>query len=277
MRYLSCLLVALFCCSTLAKEAKYVRVTDGAHPYVIELIELALSYQSTPYKLQYIKNIPTQSRAIRLLGKDNGIDIFWSVTSFERENIARAIRVPIVKGLLGYRILLIDQSQQHRFSNLSHISQLQSFHYGLRHDWPDHDIFVDNKLSVNAFHALPGALNMLTSKRFDAIPISILELPDILKTYNAFAEQQLLLYYPSAVYFFVDKQDNALYSVLQEGLNKALKDGSFEQLFSRHFAKLVEELSLEQRTLIELRNRSLPPSAPLNNSQLWYKKQNDKS
>ncbi|KZN65410.1 hypothetical protein N473_12840 [Pseudoalteromonas luteoviolacea CPMOR-1] len=272
MRYLSYLLVALFCCTTFAADTKYVRVTDGAHPYVLELIELALSYQKAPYELTYIKNIPTQSRAIRLLGKENGIDIFWSVTSFERENMARAIRFPIVKGLLGYRILLINESQQRRFSNLSHISQLQSFHYGLRHDWPDHDIFVDNKLSVNAFHTLSGALNMLKSDRFDAIPISVLELPDIMRGYKTFAEQQLLLYYPSAVYFFVDKEDHELYSALQSGLDKALKDGQFDKLFSLHFAKLIDDLSLEKRKLIELKNRRLPPSAPTDNPQLWYKK-----
>ncbi|MDK1287534.1 transporter substrate-binding domain-containing protein [Pseudoalteromonas umbrosa] len=272
MRYLSYLLVALFCCTTYATDTKYVRVTAGAHPYVLELIELALSYQKEHYKLEYVKNIPTQSRAIRLLGKENGIDIFWSVTSFERENMARAIRLPIVRGLLGYRILLINESHQVRFSKLNHISQLQSFHYGLRHDWPDHDIFVDNKLSVNAFHTLSGALNMLRSNRFDAIPISVLELPDVLKSYKTYAEQALLFYYPSAVYLFVDKENTQLHSILQNGLNQALLDGQFEKLFNQHFAQLITDLSLEKRTIIELKNRSLPPSAPLDNSQLWYKK-----
>ncbi|KZN50201.1 transporter substrate-binding domain-containing protein [Pseudoalteromonas luteoviolacea] len=273
MRYLSFLLVVIFCHAAVAKEAKVVRVTQGAHPYVVDLIKLALSYQEESYKLRYIDNIPTQSRAIRLLGKDNGIDIFWSVTSSERENIARAVRVPIVKGLLGYRILVINEENQEKFSQLNHISQLEKFHFGLRYDWPDHSIFIDNKLSVNEFKTFTGALNMLKSNRFDAVPISILELPDLVKSYQTYAEQKLLLYYPSAVYLFVEKFDQALHSALSSGLDKALQDGQFEKLFKQYFHELVSELALERRTLIELKNRRLPPSAPLENQHLWYQQE----
>ncbi|KZN32690.1 transporter substrate-binding domain-containing protein [Pseudoalteromonas luteoviolacea] len=273
MRYLSLLLVVIFCHTAVAKEAKVVRVTQGAHPYVVDLIKLALSYQKDVYKLRYVDNIPTQSRAIRLLGKENGIDIFWSVTNSRRENMARAVRVPIVKGLLGYRILVINKDNQAKFSNLNHISQLQKFHFGLRYDWPDHNIFVDNQLSVNEFKTFTGALNMLKSNRFDAIPISILELPDLVSRYQTYAEQNLLLYYPSAVYLFVEKSDQALFHALSNGMNQALQDGQFEKLFNQYFNGLIKELELEKRTLIELSNRSLPPSAPLAEQHLWYRKE----
>ncbi|MCF2860328.1 transporter substrate-binding domain-containing protein [Pseudoalteromonas sp. SMS1] len=273
MRYLSFLLVVIFCHTAVAKEAKVVRVTQGAHPYVVDLIKLALSYQKETYKLRYVDNIPTQSRAIRLLGKENGIDIFWSVTSSRRENMARAVRFPIVKGLLGYRILVINEHSQAKFSHLNHISQLQKFHFGLRYDWPDHSIFIDNQLSVNEFKTFTGALNMLKSNRFDAIPISILELPELASRYQTYAEQKLLLYYPSAVYLFVEKSDQALHNALSEGINQALKDGQFEKLFEQYFSGLINELALEKRTLIELTNRRLPPSAPLENQYLWYKKE----
>jgi hypothetical protein len=47
-------------------------------------------------------------------------------------------------------------------------------------------------------------------------------------------------------------------------------DGSFDALFARHFGKLLANLNLRQRVVIELENPSLPAWVPLKRKELWF-------
>ena len=114
---------ACFCFSACAEQT--VRITSGADPYVIALLNHTLSYQNEVHTLDFVKNIPTQNRAIRLLGAENGIDVFWSVTSDEREKQALAVRIPIVKGVLGYRLGVIKKSRLEFFTKLRSDGELK--------------------------------------------------------------------------------------------------------------------------------------------------------
>jgi hypothetical protein len=80
----------------------------------------------------------------------------------------------------------------------------------------------------------------------------------------------MVMYYPSAVYFFVDKNNLKLYEALKEGLKTALKDGSWQILFDKHFAKTIERVQLKKRTLIRLKNPLLPRTAPTDIPEYWY-------
>lgn len=259
---------ACFCFSACGEQT--VRITSGANPYVIELLKHTLSYQKEIHTLDFVENIPTQNRAIRLLGDKNGIDVFWSVTSDEREKQALAVRIPIVKGVLGYRLGVIKKSRLDYFSKLKTDGELRGLRYGLRADWPDTVIFKDNDFNVLEYSQENSGYELLEASRIDVLPIDALYANDITNMTDLAIDPAHVFYYPSAVYFFVKKDNQALYQKLKTGLYKAIEDGSFDTLFNRYFEGELAELALEKRQKITLVNTLLPASAPINTKKYWY-------
>jgi hypothetical protein len=47
-------------------------------------------------------------------------------------------------------------------------------------------------------------------------------------------------------------------------------DGSFDSVFARRFGKLLRNLNLRQRVVIELGNPYLPAWVPLKRKELWF-------
>lgn len=47
-------------------------------------------------------------------------------------------------------------------------------------------------------------------------------------------------------------------------------DGSFDALFTEHYGKLLVDLNLRQRVVIELENPFLPGWVPLSRKNLWF-------
>jgi hypothetical protein len=59
-------------------------------------------------------------RAIEFLKTDNieTVNVIWTTSSELRENSLLPIRIPIRKGLLGYRIFLIKKEDQAKFADI---------------------------------------------------------------------------------------------------------------------------------------------------------------
>ena len=79
----------------------------------------------------------------------------------------------------------------------------------------------------------------------------------------------MLLHYPAAIYFFVNKKDAALASAIEAGLHKAMADGSFDTLFYERFGDVIKRANLRGRVAIALTNPLLPAATPLGRKALW--------
>jgi hypothetical protein len=248
--------------------------TDERSEYSIQLLELALSKAGIDYELQAGKLHMQQGRALKQLEEGAGIDVFWSMTSKQRERDLLAIRIPIDKGLLGWRVFLINTKNRLQFEQVGSLDQLKSFAAGQGHDWPDTEILQANGLTVRSSFSYDSLFKMLQSGRFDYFPRSIEEIwgeekshPDM----DLEIEQNIVLQYPAAKYFFVNKRNTSLASALETGLRAAIRDGTFEQLFTKYNGALISRAKLQSRKLFKLKNPLLPPETPLQQKELWFK------
>lgn len=267
MKYIL-LITIIFVSSIVNAQPLTIRHSAGGHAYPAELLKLALSKVDVQVEFIKVAKIPTQSRALRLLGEENGIDVFWGMTSSEREKIAKAVLIPIDKGLLGYRIPCIAVKNSALFKNVSHSGQLKSFSFGLREDWPDTTVFEKNDIQTVSYGKGANPYEMLTSGRFDALAHDIFDIDNI-HNHNIVHDQYIAIHYPSAAYFFVDKQNTRLHQQITQGLNYAIADGSFARLFNQYFAGVIERANLQNRRIINITNPLLPPSAPIHNPKYW--------
>jgi hypothetical protein len=252
--------------------------TDERYVYRTELLKLVLSYsKSDNLLIDLVANssIPT-ARAADLMEKGRIRGIVSFATSVEREKKLRAIKIPIMAGILGMRVFLIHQEQQSEFSEITTYSQLKNYVAGFGEHWGDLAILRENGLNVVPVAKYQSLFNMLNAKRFDFFPRGVNE---ILAEYekqievlpNLKIEEDIAIYYPYPVYFFVNKTDDELANRIQYGLEQAQQDGRFKTLFLSHHQGLMTKLNFEQRRVFNLENNNLPSRAEVINKSWWLK------
>ena len=244
---------------------------DSRARYPLALLKLALDHNGVDYRLQGSEGM-AQSRALKLLALGQGVDVVWTMTSPEREAALRPIRIPIHKGLIGWRVLLIRSSDAGRFSAAGSDS-LKLMIGDQGHDWPDLEILEGNGYSVTPSPNYGGLFEMLASGRIDYFPRSVIEVLDEARTHGdkgLVIEPSLMFWYPTAMYFFVRPDNDQLAGQIERGLEAAIADGSFDRLFNQTHQPILKALAVSQRRVIRLSNPLLPAATPLARKELWY-------
>ena len=187
------------------------------------------------------------------------------------------VRIPVDRGMLGYRVLLIRESEQSRFEQVRSVEDLKQFTFGLLSWWEDVEILHDSGLKVMPGTSYEGLFKMLSAGRFDAFNRSSSE---VLQEYTlrqkdlpgVVIEKHLLLHYPMPAYFWFPNSEDGRKRAerIRVGLTEMLKDGSFQALFDQEFAQLIKTLDMDHRLVIELPNPLLGEGDPLDDASLWY-------
>lgn len=281
LQALICIFLVLLSPCASASEASPIRFprldvkADPNEAYVLELIQLIL--QNTPRRYTYspTKARMLQGRAIYEMTHEHGeVDMILTMTTDEREKKLLPIRIPVDKGLIGWRVALITQKNKADFSTIRSIDDLRKFTAGQEQDWPDVPILRANKLPVTTSSSFEPLFGMLQAGRFDYFPRSIFEVYGELlshQEYRLHLDQNIILHYPAAVYFFVTPRRPQLAEDFRIGFEKIIANGSFEKLFLKYNQASIEKTNLKQRTLIRLINPHLNiNSLPLQRNELWF-------
>ena len=236
VQFLLPLLIAL---SALARAEDYeIRVNEYTDPnsrYIIGQLKNALSKIDTKYKLTILHENFTQARTNEEVKNQGLLNLCWTTSDPQIEQELRPIRIPILKGLLGYRILIINKKNQYKFSQVKTFEDLKQFTFGQGKTWTDTKILQANGLKVITTNKYPGLFHMVDGERFDAFPRGVNEpfgelaqrpdLPDLK------VEDTILLVYRMPFYLFVSRDNPKLGNDIETGLNRAIADGSFDKIF----------------------------------------------
>ena len=272
---LMCLLMCLYLPVTTAAVWKITYpkqpIEDSIHvTYTIELLKLALEKTGVRFEITPTDEITLQGKAFNLLSNNRSINIVWSMTNEQREADFLPIRVPIFKGLIGWRVLLVEPNMLPKLerSNLREHSVVQGM------DWPDTKILQANGFNVVNATNYDEAFMIMHRSQAGMFPRSVIEViaeiaDDNLRR-DLMIEPNYVLQYPAAMYFFVNKRDKILARLLEQGFAKAMADGTFDALFNATYLPVLEELKVSQRTLVKLTNPLLPLETPLFEKHLWY-------
>lgn len=239
--------------------------------YFLDLLTLALDKSGVSYTLEPLPlPLMVESRSAKFLESNQNM-VHWLNASVEREHDLRPIKVPLFKGLIGWRLLFIRKEEQPEFFKIMTKSDLANYVAGQGHDWPDIKILKENNLKVLASSSWQGLFEMLTYKRIDYFPRSVIEIERELRIFSSldlYVEKSLVLRYPAAYYFFVNTENQSLATAIEAGLKKAIADGEFDTLFNRNFADIIKRAQLDERKIIELKSSG---DFPLNDEPLWYR------
>lgn len=252
---------------------------DHRYDYHWALLKLALdqtSAQYGDYQLEPAPLVMSESRQFQALGGPL-LSVMISPADIENEKRFLPVRIPLDKGLIGYRVLLIRKERQAEFSRINNLEQLRKLTVGQGRDWRDVRVWQDNGFEVVQGSNYNGLFQMLLSGRFDFFSRSIVEVQDELaqrrqQMPDLAIEKSILIYYPWPFYFYFARTDagQKLADRVQVGLMKVFNDPVlFDPLFNRFSGATLAQLNLQERHVFYLENPFLSAETPLQNPELW--------
>ncbi|MBD1391038.1 diguanylate cyclase [Neiella sp. HB171785] len=271
----SLLVLALSTLSTAfaAQPLRYNASEAAQERYIIDILSLAVEKSGGNYQLQGTSETYSDSRVREEL-KTQGIDVYWTMTSSELENEFLPVRIPIFKGLLGNRIFIINADEQHKFTGVYSLRDLAQLQAGQGTLWPDTKILDGAGLPVVTALKYESLFHMLEGNRFDYYPRGVHEPWNEVNQYaalNLAIEQELMLVYRAPMYFFVNRANTELAQALTQGLERAVADGSFDQVFysSPVIQDVLNKANMAGRRVFHVDNPLLSSATPLDRQELW--------
>lgn len=255
------------------QEIRIQIISDQRDQLVLDLLELALSKSDSNYHVIEQKYDENEARTTAHL-MNGKVDLIWAGASPDKEEKLRAIYFPISRGLLGYRIFLIRSGDQQRFSKITNLNDLMRLSAGQGVFWGDTRILKSANLPVETTVQYANLFKMLAAERFDYFPRAIYEPWEELDKYSHHqlaVEQELLLYYPYAMYFYVHRNNQKLHDDLYTGLMLATEDGSYnEMLFNDPLLKqILSKTNIPKRRIMTIDNPYLAEELDRSNPALW--------
>jgi hypothetical protein len=270
----------VYCCLALAAQAQPVLRCFPVGPiYDYRWKLLALALEHTPggadVRLEPYAGTITQKRSLDLL-ESGELDVVAFGTNPERETRALPVPVDILRGIVGYRVLLIRREDQAWFDRLDDDAMRRQCTFGLQRDWADLPIMRAAGFQVETAVQAENLFPMLMARRFDGFPRGLNEVEDEWARHRAAfpglaVEAHRALYIPYPVYFWVRRGNTALAERIRAGLQAALADGSFRRLFLATYSGEVARIAPGRRHVLKLPNLGLPAGMPEPDPAWWWR------
>lgn len=241
--------------------------------YKVEVLTLLLEKSKARYGPYVLENKGrsgwSKSRAYSELERGN-LDLVSSQTSESLEKTHIPIRYCLYKGLLGVRVGMGTKGVVQALNHITTWDELKDVKLGQVFDWPDYAIQSDAGLRVLSLPELSSSIERMKMGTFQLLPLGAVEVGPVAKRNNLATISNWAIAYPTAYYFFVSKARPELAERLSYGFELALKDKSFEQLFTKRIGPQVASAGLEKRKIFYIKNHHLPKDTPLTRKELWH-------
>jgi hypothetical protein len=257
-------------------------IEDRRYEYPHKLLEEILKVTEIEYGHATIQETflrMPRDRTLRELEKGVNIHVMAEASKPSWEQRLIPIRIPIRKGIQGYRTFLILKKNQTLLSKITTLEQLKKIPTGSGRQWATTDILEKNGFFVKTGNNYQGLFSMLIKERFMTFGRGINETAE---EYNRLKgkfpalgiEQDLLLYIPLPTYFFVSPQKPELAKRIEAGLKLIINNGSFDKMFNDEFSELINNANLTNRRIFRISNPNLSPQTPLHIEHYWYSPSN---
>lgn len=235
---------------------------DPRYAYDQALLRLALdkttekygSYTLSPSKLGSNQKRNEQDAI------DNTFPNFFVKLSYSTELATRLdyIPIPADRGIVGYRVCFTSEKIKSQLTQVQTLEQLKEFSMLQGIGWGDVGILKAAGFKVKTGTNYDGMFKMVAVNRVDLFPRGANELLgewDLHKdTRGLTYDESVAVYYPLPRFFFTNKQNTEAAKRVQEGLEMAYEDGSFQTLWKKYYQDSVDMVALDQRKIFRINN-----------------------
>lgn len=273
-RYIGMMILILHSLHAMSAETIRVnKVVGEKEELMFSVLKLVMSKVDSD--VTYIQNDQELNTA-RAIGavESKTFDVMWGGSTSTYEDKMLPVRIPALKGLLGHRIFIIRAADQEKFNQINTLEDLKRFKPGLGTLWGDTKIMKLAGIPTVTTIKYPNLFLMLEGGRFDYFPralhepwVEVKSRPEL----NLAIDKHLMLIYPFAQYFYVEKSNKALHDKIYKGFEMAIEDGSYDKLFFNHpmIKDVLEQANLKQRKVIRIKNATMHPDTPFDRKEFW--------
>jgi hypothetical protein len=102
---------------------------DISHQYYVGLLRLALQKAAKGREIPKLTTTAfiEQRDSIQALTTANQLEVFWSGTDINKEEALRPIRIPLERGLMGFRKFTLVRNLKNQFDKVSNLADLKHY------------------------------------------------------------------------------------------------------------------------------------------------------
>jgi hypothetical protein len=246
--------------------------------YVVELIAKIIERTEAPGAAPIeFRGVEPFSRNRTLLELISGQRMEFTAlpTKPEWEQKLIPIRIPIKKGLQGYRLFFVNEQDRNLLADIETLDQLKKVPIGSGTQWSTTEALEAAEFNVVKGLTKYDLTKMLSLKRFQIYGRGIDEIfaerAQFSAQYPSLAiDDHIALFIPHPIYFFVTPKRPDLAERIERGLREMIADGSFDALFQKYYGDDIQRAGLDQRRIFRISNPLLGPETPLDNPSLWF-------
>lgn len=232
---------------------------DDRTGYPLALLRLA--FQQNP-QLQKYSLRPTdikmpRGRSLKLLESGIAVDIFWSISTKERDTALTKVDFDLYNGMFGYRLIMVNMEDKKEFETMDSLQPLKLKVAALGHDWPDYKILKDNDFNVQGTSSYSGLFSLLHRRRVDYLPRSIFEVwseAEHFRNRHLEVVESFAVYYPISFNYYLNKDNQHLAELLQKSLYLLSENGDFDTLFSIVWQDSLAKSNLDKKLIFKINN-----------------------
>ncbi|MFU8765142.1 MAG: hypothetical protein ACNA7T_11480 [Haliea sp.] len=202
-----------------------------------------------------------ESRAFKEYGHDIFVTTAGNKKLEDEEKII--IHRAIMNGVLGFRVLIIRAEDREKFARIETEEELGKLRVGIPDTWSDAEIFRHNGYNVIERGTYDDMFERLHDDEYDFTALGANEVESVFadradEVEGLILVDQLLIYYPFPLLFYVNPDKSELAERIQKGMSMIVEDGTLDRIFQKHNAELIEALRLSERPIFKLESPLLP-------------------
>lgn len=212
-----------------------------SHDYFMQLLQRALVLGADGRPVPDVRETPAvnQDRSLPELLRCRQLRVYWMGTSHEREKRLRAVLIPLDRGLLGYRRLMLHQRLLPVIEQVSSLERLRHLGACQGVNWPDTLVLRHAGMRVREIANFERIFRELNDGHCELFPRGFYEGDSELDVRREQYPQLqfyegVMLHYPLAQYFFLNRQDEALAQWIERGLERMIDTGELLAYMKSH-------------------------------------------
>lgn len=242
----------------------------------MESLNWILKKSGMQYKIIYTDHpVSSQKRKIDLVKKGE-VDVIYAGTSIRLEKELLPIRFPVMRGLIGRRIFIINKKDQYQYDKVRNLKDLKQYTGIQGLGWGDIKILEFSGLE-QVQKVYDDIFRMIDRRGYYYFPRGMTE---VYSEYNnrktempnLAVEKRIVLIYKTAVFFFINNSNKKLENIIKTGFLKSYNDGSYKKFFYNHplIKSSMKQADLKKRIKIRIPNPYLSIETTKIPEKYWH-------
>lgn len=235
---------------------------DHRYQYTYDLLQLVIDATKADFgeaSLQVSDLIMSRNRIFRALQEGETINVIAEASNLQWNKQLIPIKIPIRKGIQGFRIFIIKKENVSRLAQITSLAQLTALDTGSGSQWSTKVAMQQAGFKIIESNQYDSLFNMLLKGRFITFGRGVNEVFQEVEQFNQqypdlVVDESIMLHIPLATYYYVSPNKPRLAQRIQIGLQRIIDNGQFDQLFYQRHCDFLIKSKLNQRLVFKIDN-----------------------